>query len=68
MIAAILLIACSVGVAGVFGLMWLWGYVRVCEPLLWVRGLELAISLGMLAYGIWYLFSGIRRHYGSKRR
>jgi len=56
-----LLFATSCGLALAFSLMWFQDTVKVCEPNLFIRTLELLMALGMGIYGLYCLISQIRK-------
>jgi hypothetical protein len=50
-VTGLLLWASCGSMAFVFGLMWVTGSVKVCEPNLAIRAIELLIALGLSTYG-----------------
>ena len=52
-----LLLCSSCGAAGVFATMWFQDTVKLCEPNLLIRGLELLVALTMTGYAFYCLLS-----------
>lgn len=44
----------------VFGLIWLKGAVEVCEPVLWIRAIEITFTASLMVVGYWAVFSALR--------
>ena len=60
MICGMLLMACAGAMAICFGAIWVQGVVKVCEPVLWIRALELVMCVAMATYGAFYFVHKLR--------
>lgn len=60
-ICGISLAGVSSGVMGCFIMMWMHGSVEVCEPVVWIRAVEVGVAGAFAVYGVYYTIYRLRR-------
>ena len=61
LICGLLLASCGTGMAWCFVMIWMEGVVKVCEPVLWIRLVELMMAVAMATYGLCYFIEHLRK-------
>lgn len=61
LICGLLLHALGLALSVAFGQMWLVGNVQVCEPNIWVRGIELLMCCCVSAFGLYCMIDAARK-------